>query len=316
LVHRSNVPSPCVLRRITCCRSFCTRRSADRAPGTRRRTRKLRRLLAAASAACGTAARPRRPAQQGPGPGGGGRRLRRGLLAADLVGAPGALDLAADALQRLDLLVRRHAAVVQLVHVVPDARILLQQRLPQRLRAPPPRRPLSVRAAPAAAAQRLPCAPIAPYRRRVRDRAPLRGLGGGGLRPETGGSLERGARPRRKGDGPCTASATGALRMAPQRLMSTRAGGARADRARAPAPPVPAGAGGGASSGSIPPPILCYARKEAHISSPQTAHARRSAFPHGRRAGARAPRLRRVRRDDLTAGAPARARAAPASGAP
>ena len=61
--------------------------------------------------------------------------LRGGLLAPDLVGAPGALDLTADALQGLDLLVGRHTLVVQVVHLRADARVLLQQRLPQRLQA-------------------------------------------------------------------------------------------------------------------------------------------------------------------------------------
>ncbi len=63
--------------------------------------------------------------------------LGGGLLPADLISAPGPLDLASDALQRLDLLVGRQALVVQVVHVRPNARILLQQRLPQCLQPQP-----------------------------------------------------------------------------------------------------------------------------------------------------------------------------------
>mmetsp|Transcript_16328 Transcript_16328/g.48947 ORF Transcript_16328/g.48947 Transcript_16328/m.48947 type:complete len:467 (-) Transcript_16328:785-2185(-) len=53
--------------------------------------------------------------------------LGAGLGAPDLISAPGRLDLGADRLQALRLLVRGHAAVVQLVQVVPHAAVLLQQ---------------------------------------------------------------------------------------------------------------------------------------------------------------------------------------------
>ena len=52
--------------------------------------------------------------------------LRRGLLAADFIRTPGALDLAFDAVQALQLLVGAHTAVVQPVHIRPDPGILLQ----------------------------------------------------------------------------------------------------------------------------------------------------------------------------------------------
>ncbi len=276
MVHRSNVPSPCVFRRITCCRSFCTRRSADRAPGTRRRTRKLRRLLAAASAACGTAARPHRPAQQGPGPGGGGtcgvgfwRRISsvrqapwiwQRMLSSASIFSYGDMRL----LCSLSMSCRMRAYFFS-----SDCRSACA-RVPRRSdRARARRRPQP--------AQRLPCAPVAPYRRAGQGSRSIARPGRRwsstrdwrvpGVRrpaPPQGRQAMHSKRDRRAAHGP------------PEAEGHARRGRPRRPRARA----SPARAGGrrrGASLGPAPAPLPHRPRKALCLPSLQACQRERAA---------------------------------------